>query len=104
MQHAKMDFQKISPRVMWDFRLENEATLFRNRQTGYAFIVDVLDGTPRLSLYHVTRFGSKSDFLESQPPQELLVKALAEQGASINRDGLYNINHELRLWIKENVL
>jgi hypothetical protein len=89
---------------MWDFRLEDEAVLFQQRRTGYAFIIDVLDGTPRLALYHVTRFGSKTEYFDKQPPQEMLVKALAEQGANTNQDGLYNINQELRVWAEENLL
>jgi hypothetical protein len=102
--YPKLDFEKVKRRVMWDFRLEDEEVAFQKRRTGYAFIIDVLDGTPRLAIYHVTRFGSKTEYFDLQPPQEMLVKALAEQGASLSRDGLYNINHELRVWAEENLL
>lgn len=104
MEYVKIDFERIKHRVMWDFRVEDEAILFKERRTGVAFIVDVLDGIPRLALYRVTRYGSKSDFVEHQPPQELLEKALTEQGANPKQDGLYNSNQELRLWIEQNIL
>lgn len=97
------DFERVRRRIMWDFRLEDEAILFKERRTGYAFVIDVLDGKPRLALYHVTRFGSKTDYFDKQPPREMLIKALAEQGASVNRDGLYNINHDLRVWAEEHL-
>ncbi|MBE0465708.1 MAG: hypothetical protein IBX71_00570 [Candidatus Desulforudis sp.] len=89
---------------MWDFRLEDEAVLFRERRAGYAFIIDVLGGTPQLALYHVTRFGSKTEYFGNQPPREMLIGALAEQGAGADSDGLYNINPELRLWIEQNII
>ncbi len=101
---GKPDFNKVKPRLMWDFRVEDEGVSFNQRRTGYAFVVDVAFGTPRLSLYHVTRFGSKCDDVDKQPPHELLFKALAEQGATLSKDGIYNINQELRLWIEEHIL
>lgn len=104
MQYVKIDFEKVKRRLMWDFRLEDESNLFGERRTGYAFVIDIMDGVPRLAVYHVTRFGSKSDFSAYQPPREMLDKALAEQGITTNQDGLYNINGELRNWIEENIL
>jgi len=101
---GKPDMEKVKRRLMWDFRVEDESANFMERRTGYAFVVDVAFGEPRLSLYHITRFGSKCDDLDQQPPNELLLKALVEQGATLGRDGIYNINQELRLWIEEHIL
>lgn len=101
---GKPDIDRVKRRLMWDFRVEDESVHFGERRTGYAFIVDVAFGEPRLSIYHVTRFGSQCEDVGKQPPNELLLKALAEQGASLGKDGMYNINHELRLWIEEHVL
>lgn len=95
---------KVKRRLMWDFRIEDEGVNFKNRRTGFAFVIDVIFGEPRLSLYHVTQFGSKCDGVDRQPPKELLLKSLAEQGGSLGKDGIYNINHELRLWIEEHIL
>jgi len=65
--YPKLDFEKVKRRVMWDFRLEDEKALFYERRTGYAFIIDVLGGRPQLALYHVTRFGSKTEYFDTQP-------------------------------------
>ncbi len=101
---GKPDMDRVKRRLMWEFRVEDESARFSERRTGYAFIVDVAFGKPRLSIYHVTRFGSQCEDVEKQPPNELLLKALVEQGASLGKEGMYNINHELRLWIEEHIL
>lgn len=96
-------FQEIKDHVLWDFRLENE---FKGeRRHGYAFVVDVCDGTPRLAIYMIKERLSKTQTLleKHQPPREMLVRAVEEEGGNLNRDCLYNINAEIRDWLEENL-
>lgn len=87
--------------IIWDFCLEEE---FKNRQVGCSFVIDVNDQKPQLSLYIMKKRLSKSETLAQQPPREMLVRAVEETGASLQRDCLYDINDEIRQWIKENLL
>ncbi len=96
-------FQEIKDNVLWDFRLENE---FKGeRRQGYAFVVDVCDGTPRLAIYMIKERLSKTQTLQEkhQPPREMLVRAVEEQGGNLNLDNIYNINAEIRGWLEENL-
>jgi len=93
-------FDQIKDDILWDFRLEEE---FKNRRMGYAFVIDVCDQNPVLSIYLIKEHLSKTQPLLDQPPKELLIKAIAEQGGSLNQDNLFNINSDIRSWLEENI-
>ncbi|WP_347488403.1 DVU0772 family protein [Desulfoscipio sp. XC116] len=95
-------FKEIKDEIFWDFRLENEN---KNRQPGYAFVIDVIDQTPRVALYIVKKHLSKTQTLPSgqQPPGEMLLNALQEQNANLKYDNIYNINREIRQWLEQNI-
>ena len=95
-------FQEIKESVHWDFRLEDE---FKGqRRHGYAFVVDVSDRVPRLAIYMMKERLSKTQTMQQkhQPPQEMLLKAVEEQGGNMKTDCLYNINGEIKHWLEEN--
>ncbi|HBX24662.1 MAG TPA: hypothetical protein DEF34_13675 [Desulfotomaculum sp.] len=97
-------YQEIKDNILWDFRLEDE---FKGeRHSGYAFVVDVCDKKPRLALYMMKDRLSKTQTLQDkqQPPEEMMVRAVEEQGANMNLDSLYNINGDLRNWVENNLL
>ncbi|SHJ93659.1 DVU0772 family protein [Desulforamulus aeronauticus] len=87
----------IKALIDWDYDLQNE---FKNRSRGYTFVVDAWE-TPKLALYKFTPFGVKCDYLEQQPPQELLLESL--QGQEKNPENIYKINQAIRTWIEENI-
>ena len=95
-------FHEIKESVHWDFRLEDE---FKGeRRQGYAFVVDVSDCVPRLAIYMMKERLSKTQTMQQkhQPPQEMLLKAVEEQGGDIKVDCLYNINGEIKHWLEKN--
>ncbi|SFG25872.1 hypothetical protein SAMN05660649_01174 [Desulfotomaculum arcticum] len=93
-------FDEIRESILWDFRLEDE---FKNRRIGYAFVIDVCNKNPVLAIYMIKEHLSKTQPLLDQPPVELMIKAIEEQGGNINQDRLFNINSELRNWLEENI-
>lgn len=98
-----MDVEKIKQNLNWEYDFEKEQNTI-NRNLCYTFAVDVFENTPRLVLYAVKRNGSMTDDLEVQPPREILLKAVVEQGGSLDKSRLYKINEELRRWIEDNFL
>lgn len=96
-----MDIKANQDKIIWDFCLAEE---FKNRQTGCAFVIDVFERTPQLSLYLVKNRLSITETCPQQPPREMMEKALEETGISPIRDNLYDINDEIRCWIKDNLL
>ena len=105
MQWTEVDLEKVKERLTWDFDVNNE---FKDRsfrkQAGFTFVIDVWCGEPRVTLYRVAVNGSESIEMDRQPPAEMIVKAIEEQGCSPGKDGLYNINREIRNWIEANIL
>jgi len=101
LAYEDIDYNKVKQNLILDFCLNKE---FENRQKGYAFVVDVYNKTPKLALYKVSKYSSRCDIIDRQPPRELLDKALAEQGGNLERSAMYDINNELRRWIEENLL
>lgn len=98
-----MDVEKIKQNLNWDYDFEKEQRSI-NRDICFTFAVDVFENTPRLVLFSVKRNGSMTDDLEQQPPREMLVRAVGEQGGSLDKSRLYKINAEVRRWIEENFL
>ncbi|MCL5289826.1 MAG: DVU0772 family protein [Eubacteriales bacterium] len=98
-----MDVEKIKQNLDWDYNFEKEQNSI-NRSLCYTFAVDVFESTPRLVLYAVKRNGSMTDDLDEQPPREMLLKAVVEQGGSLDKSRLYKINEEVRRWIEDNFL
>lgn len=94
-------FKEIEDTIIWDFTLENE---YKHRQPGYAFIIDVFEKTPQLSLYIIKKNVSKTQTLPKQPAQEMLFKAVKEQSGDLKYERLYDINDEIRNWLKQNIL
>ncbi|AQS59170.1 DVU0772 family protein [Desulforamulus ferrireducens] len=88
----------IKDLVDWDYDFSND---FKKRDRGYTFVVDAWEETPKLALYKFTPYGVKCDYLEQQPPKEMLLEAL--QGQEKNRENIYKINQALRNWIEENI-
>lgn len=70
---------------------------------GYAFVIDVCDKNPVLAIYMIKKHLSKTQPLLDQPPREMMIKAVEEQGGNINHDCLFDINSELRNWLEENI-
>ncbi|MCL6635241.1 MAG: hypothetical protein K6T29_05670 [Peptococcaceae bacterium] len=105
MEFAPVDMEKVKERLTWDFDVKNE---FKNREfrkeAGFTFVIDVWCGEPKVALYRIALNGSESIEIDRQPPLAMIVKAIEEQGGSPQKDGLYNINRELRTWIEENIL
>jgi len=95
-------FNEIKELILWDFRLEDEN---KNRQPGYAFVIDVFKQNPQMALYVIKKHLSKTQTLpdEQQPPREMLLKALEEQNVNLKYDNIYNINQEIRQWLKQNI-
>lgn len=98
-----MNLTQVKDKLLWDCDLTQE---FSNphRSTGYTFVIDLYAGQPQLTLYHMGPFGSHTDSLPQQPPQELLLQALQELRVDSSADGLFTINQTLRTWIEENLL
>ncbi|WP_003540909.1 DVU0772 family protein [Desulfotomaculum nigrificans] len=90
----------IKALIDWDYDFSSD---FKTNEKGYTFVIDVWDSTPKLALYKFTPYAVKCDHTDQQPPEELLKKALEEQGVKA-KDGIFKINHELRNWIEENIL
>ena len=95
--------EEVKKNVNWDFDV-NKETYCLKRDTFLAFVLDVFDGVPQLVLYTVKKNGSTTDELEINPPREMLVKAVEEQGGNLKKSCLYNINGEIRAWIEQNLL
>jgi hypothetical protein len=94
--------ENIKDAVIWDINLEEE---FNNRTVGYGFVIDVCNGLPSLALYRMKRRVSNSTTMqqEQQPPRELLLKALQDQGLTKPKDNIYPITDEVRKWIEDNL-
>ncbi|AGL03051.1 DVU0772 family protein [Desulfoscipio gibsoniae] len=95
-------FTEIKDQILWDFRLENEN---KNRQPGYAFVIDVFEQTPRVALYIIKKHLSKTQTLpdDQQPPRDILLKALEEQNVDLKYANIYNINQQIRQWLEQNI-
>lgn len=102
MSGLKFDAQRVRGKVYWDIDLEQE---FKEpRRTGYAFVIDVCDGIPRLALYCMKLSYSTSTTLHEQPPRRLLERAVTERGGNLGTENLYPVNREVRNWIEQNLL
>lgn len=104
MAFDESDFNKVKENLIQDFCLAKESKNLECRQKGYAFVIDVYDKNPQLALYKVSKYSSRCDILEKQPSREMLVKAVEEQGGTLNNSNIYDINGELRQWVEENLL
>ncbi len=93
--------KEIEEKIIWDFKIGDE---FKSGIEGYAFIIDVFEEVPRLSLYKIKRYSCESSPTRIQPPEGMLISAVAGQGGDIKRGGLFQINGEIREWIRENIL
>ncbi len=96
-----MDINKIKNNLSWDFKFDDE---FKNRESGYTFIIDVLDGNALVSVYRYSPYGIKSEPLKEQPPLEMIKTALTNQGNESLNDGLFYIDKEIRNWLENNFL
>lgn len=93
-------WNKFREKILWDFKVGDE---FKKGIEGYAFIVDVLEGVPRLSLYKIKKYSCESSPTKVQPPEEMLTAAVTRQGGDLDREGLFNIDPDIRIWIEENL-
>ncbi|MTI85548.1 MAG: hypothetical protein FH756_17045 [Firmicutes bacterium] len=96
-----MDLAKIEDKLLWDFKLAEE---FTNRKKGFAFVIDVYSKNPQLTLYKVGDMLSSTKFLPKQPPVEMMVRAVQEQGGSLDDNNLFDATDEVKSWIKENLM
>ncbi len=105
MEPSEVDLEKVRERLTWDFDVKNE---FKDREfrkrAGFTFVIDVWCGEPKVTLYRIALNGSESIDLYTQPPEEMIIKAIEGQGGSAKKDGLYNINAEIRAWVEANIL
>lgn len=93
--------EKIKDKLIWDYNLKEE---FKDRRVGFAFAIDAWENPPKLALYTIKLNGTMGDILPVQPPDEMLVKALEEQGVKPGQGEYHAINTEIRRWIEENIL
>lgn len=93
-------WKEFEDKINWDFRIGDE---FKNNLEGYAFIVDVFEGVPRLALYKIKKYSCESSPTKVQPPREMLAAALARQGGDLKKGGLFQIDGEIKDWIRENL-
>lgn len=93
--------KEIEERIIWGFKPGEE---FKRYQDGYAFIIDVFEEVPMLSLYKIKKYSCESSPTKKQPPREMLISALEKQGGELKRGGMFEINQEIREWIGENLL
>lgn len=93
--------EKIMDKLIWDYNLKEE---FKEKRVGYAFVIDAWENPPKLSLYTVKLNGTMGDILPVQPPKEMLIKALEEQGVKPGQGEYHAINAEIRSWIESNIL
>lgn len=93
-------WKDIENRIIWDFKVGDE---FKKYQEGYAFVVDVYECIPKLSLYKIKKNSAECNPIRKQPDQELLLSAIEKQGIKIIRGGIFSIDSELQEWIKENL-
>ncbi|MFZ5634156.1 MAG: DVU0772 family protein [Bacillota bacterium] len=94
-------WQEIEQKIIWDFKVGEE---FKLNREGYAFVVDVYEGNPKLALYKIKRYSSESNPVKKQPPEEMLAKCVADQGGDMKRGGLFNINAGIEKWIREELM
>lgn len=97
------NLSSIKDEILWDYDIANDGK-FGSTTKGFAFVIDVYDKKPRLALEKISAFVSSTVLLEDQPPQEMLVKAIKEQGGDLNKSALYNTNEEIKEWVKQNLL
>ncbi|MHB8157427.1 MAG: DVU0772 family protein, partial [Desulfocucumaceae bacterium] len=87
--------------LLWDFKLGDEFK--KNLEGQLAFIVDVYEKKPKLTLYRMKKNSSECNPIKNQPPEELLFAAIEKQGGKIIRNGMFNIDSEVEKWIKESL-
>ncbi|MCF8011080.1 MAG: hypothetical protein K9L17_09240 [Clostridiales bacterium] len=97
-----VDLNKVKDKLIWDFDVKNEFTT--DRKKGFAFVIDVIDNEARLSMYKVSTYVSETTSVAKQPPQEMLVKAIKEQGGNMENEDIYNVNKEIKDWIMDNLM
>ncbi|MTI80913.1 MAG: hypothetical protein FH758_08520 [Firmicutes bacterium] len=93
-----MDIRSIQDKIQWEFNLYNEFT--RPRRKGFSFVIDVYEGRPHLALYRIGLNCSSTEILDEQPPTIMLVEALIPQAGMVIKDGLYQIDENIREWIE----
>lgn len=102
MHLKEFNSSAVKDNIYWDLDLRTE---FRGaRHTGYSFVIDVLDGQPRLALYQLKMNYSTSTTLSKQPPTGMLLDAVREQDGHIGENNLYHINGTIRTWIENHLL
>lgn len=93
-------WKEIGEKIAWDFRVGDE---FKPGSAGkYAFVLDVCEGEPKVALYKIKKYSCESNTIKQQPPVEMLVKAAQKEGADKVRNGIYNIDGEIKDWVREN--
>lgn len=93
-------WKEIEDKIIWDFKVGDE---FKNGREGYAFVIDVYEKIPKLSLYKIKKNSSEANPLRKQPDREMLYRALDKQGVQIIRGGIFSIDSEVEGWIRENL-
>ncbi len=93
-------WKEFEDKIIWDFKIGDE---FKSSLEGYAFVVDVYEGVPRLALYKIKKYSCESSPTKIQPPEEMLVSAVTGQGGDLKKGGLFQIDGEIKEWIKENL-
>jgi len=100
-REPSVNLNEIKDKILWDFKLKDE---FKNRPRGFAFVIDVYDNNPRLALYKLGPMLSSTKKVDRQPPREMLVRAVEEQGGSLEDSNLFDASEEVKNWVKENLL
>lgn len=95
-----MDLEEVRNKVIWDIDLDNE---FVDRREGFAFLIDVYEENPVLVVYVIKKQGSETAPMKKQPPREMLVQAVRDQGGDLCDDKLFYVNKEVRDWIEKNI-
>lgn len=90
-------WKELEDRIIWDFKVGDEFKLYKE---GYAFVIDVYEGVPKLAFYKIKKYSAESNLVKKQPDHEMLLSAVKRQGGERKRHGLFSIDDKIKEWIR----
>ncbi|MFZ5652104.1 MAG: DVU0772 family protein [Bacillota bacterium] len=90
-------WKDLEERIIWDFKVGDE---FKLNREGYAFVIDVYEGVPKLAFYKIKKYSAECNLIKKQPDPEMLLSAIKKQGGEIKRHGLFSIDDEIMSWVR----
>ncbi|MFZ5644253.1 MAG: DVU0772 family protein [Bacillota bacterium] len=93
-------WKELEDRIAWDFNIGDE---FKKNMDGrYAFIIDIYEESVKLALYKMKKYSCESNPIKQQPPKEMILKAVQDKCTDYVRGGMYDIDEDLKTWIRKN--